>query len=469
MKHTLLLPLPLLLLAACTSDLPSDGPVPGTERIQVGFTLATSPTGANAWTYKDGEGNEFIQDGFCVMVDEQSREVEHIFYCQNKNQNLKEEAVTTTSGSTNITTTVGRKLFYTFVNLEKAEVEAAIQKVNGMESFTFTEGATVDTAKVNQAALAVSADNFAPTTTKGIPMTGRQYVSLAPSDNGRIRSLYVVRMMGKLQFDFTNATDNELTVESVSIDKLADNPEDGHTNLMLFPAPLTPTVNDGANTTIVPNLTDYGKQDDRYSTHTYTVGKKLAHGESTTLSVYVNESERPNTQFDEFMLTLKLKDKDGETEQRYALVSNENDDWDYIARNDWRHIPITIQDYVLELIPQDFPPIGVLPCSVKEADGTFTCTFHTYGDFHLYPRLTNRSTAQVIDSWTADDVEWKTLMDNTTLYATAPYWYSTGRYIHGTFKRHALGSSTHVLSLTADPEGVTARTFTVPVVIRRED
>lgn len=469
MKHTLLLPLPLLLLAACTSDLPSDGPKPGAERIQVGFTLATSSTGANAWTYKDGEGNEFIQDGFCVMIDEQSREVEHIFYCAQKNQNIKEGAVTTALGSNNITTSVGRKLFYTFANLTKEEVEAAIQKVNGMEGFTFNEHETVDTAKVNQAALAISADNFTPTTTKGIPMTGRQYVSLAPSDNGKVRSLYVVRMMGKLQFEFTNATANELTVESVSIDKLADNPEAGQANLRLFPAPLTPTINDGANVTIVPNLTDYGKLDSRYSTHTYDVGQKLAQGESTSLSVYVNESERPNTQFEEYTLTVKLKDKDGETEQRYALVSNENDDWDYIARNDWRHIPITIQDYVLELIPQDFPPIGVLPCSVKEADGTFTCTFHTFGAFHLYPRLTNRSTAQVIDTWTADDVEWKTLVDNTSLYETAPYWHSPGRYVHGTFKRYATGSSTHVLTLTANPEGVTARTFSVPVIIKRED
>ena len=211
----------------------------------------------------------------------------------------------------------------------------------------------------------------------------------------------------------------------------------------------------------------FRSRDNRYSTHSYAVNKTLTQGESTSLSVYVNETERPNTNFEEFMLTVKLKDKDGETEQRYALVSNEDDNWHYIARNDWRHIPITIQDYVLELIPQDFPPIGVLPCSVKEADGTFTCTFHTSGDFHLYPRLSNRSTAQVIDAWTAEDVEWETLVDNTTLYEEAPYWYATGRYVHGTFRQNVQGSSTHVLRLQAAPEGVSARTFTVPVIIHR--
>lgn len=467
--HSILLFTLLAVLAGCTADLPENGKGNGPQSVQVKFALTPTSANSNAWVYKDGEGDEFIQDGFCVMIDATTQKVEHLFYCpsSHEGQNFKSAIMLTAEGGTQISTTVGRKLFYNFANLTQAQVEAAVQQSLGQADFHFKENETVDTAKINQTALAVSADGFTPSTTQGIPMSGKQEVSISASDNGQIRTLNVVRMMGKLQLDFTNRTSAPVTVESVTLENLADNPSADKPNLMLFPFPVTPTTGDGANVTVKPNLTLEGKQ--HFSPHTYTVGKNLAVGETTTLKVYVNETDQPNTQFEQFILSVKLRTQSGTTEQRYSLVSDESDDWSYIARNDWRHIPIIFHDYLFELIPQDFPPIGVLPSSVKEADGTFTCTFHAGGDFHLQPRITNRATGQVVTNWTPSDVTWETLVDNTTLYKETPYWYGLGGYVHGCFNWNATGKSVHILRLTAEPEGVTARDFTAPVIINREN
>lgn len=455
----------LLLLAGCTEG--TDGPVhPEADSIRVGFTLAASGGTNGGWVYKNGEGDEFIQQGFCVMVNAETMKVEHLFFTKDNGQNVPYGNVTTASGSTYITTTVGRKLFYTFANLTQDEVESAVRSSNASAAdFHMAEDEALDTALLARTNIAVSADGFTPTRAKGIPMSGMQQITLAPSDNNQVRTLSVVRMVGKLQFDLTNGTASPLTVQSVTLDALSDNPADGEANLRLLPS-VTPTVGDGANVTIMPRLTPYGLA--HHSAHTYPVGRTLQSGQSTTVTVYCNETAAPNTRFNRFLLTVQLLAADGTTtSQRYSLLSDNLDDWSFVARNDWRRIPVTFHDYRFELIPQDFPPIGVLPCSVKETDGTFTCTFRSFGDFHLIPRITNRATGQIVKGWTPEGVTWTTVTPNDALYATVPYWYATGSYVHGTFRRGQTGQSTHILTLEADPEGVTARTFVAPVIINR--
>ncbi|MBR1545921.1 MAG: hypothetical protein IJ633_03870, partial [Prevotella sp.] len=70
--------------------------------------------------------------------------------------------------------------------------------------------------------------------------------------------------------------------------------------------------------------------------------------------------------------------------------------WDYIARNDYRIIPIVLDDYKLDMIPYDFPAIGVYPASVKEEDGIYTINFHDYGHFHLQPVVKKVSNGDVV-------------------------------------------------------------------------
>ena len=455
----------LLLFAGCAEG--TDGPDgPDRQSIQVAFTLAASGGTNGGWVYKNGEGDEFIQQGFLVMVNAETMKVEHLFFTKDNGQNIPYGNVTTASGSTFISTSVGRKIFYTFANLTQDEVESAVRRSNASASaFHFAEDEALDTALLARTNIAVSADGFTPTRAKGIPMSGMQQITLAPSDNDQVRTLSVVRMVGKLQFDLTNGAQQPLTVQSITLDALSDNPADDEANLRLLPS-VTPTVGDGANVTILPRLTPYGLA--HHSAHTYPVGRTLQSGQSTTVTVYCNETAAPNTRFSRFILTATLLAADGTTtSQRYSLLSDNLDDWSFVARNDWRRIPVTFHDYRFELIPQDFPPIGVLPSSVKEADGTFTCTFRSFGDFHLIPRITNRATGQIVKGWTPEGVTWTTVTPNDALYDEAPYWYATGAYVHGTFRRGQTGQSTHILTLEADPEGVTARTFVAPVIINR--
>jgi hypothetical protein len=81
------------------------------------------------------------------------------------------------------------------------------------------------------------------------------------------------------------------------------------------------------------------------------------------------------------------------------LISNNAQyEWNYIARNDYRIIPITLDDYKFELIPYDFPPIGVYPVSVKElntSENLYEFTFHDYGHFHLLPKVTKGGSTDV--------------------------------------------------------------------------
>ena len=470
----------LLLLGACTQDLPDN---PGhTDKTRVTFSLAlapvvTAPSQGSAWTPVLGSKEELVMNGFCVMVDAETSTVEHVFTSRDDDpKGQKYCNVYNDAGTREIQTSTGEKLFYTFANLSREKVEQAIAASTGIAGFQFTKDAVIDTAKINKATIAISGNNFQPSETNGIPMSGYQHLTIAATDQGKEIQLNVVRLLAKLEFEITNDTETPLYVDSIKFENITQNAPDENThNLFLFPAPLTPKENNATMITIKPNLTDWGKT--HYEKLTIPVRQTLGNNATTSVTYYINETAAPNTKYGDFMLTLNLRDNDatGIKQQRFALISNAEtqypDSWLYIARNDWRYIPIHLHDYLFELIPQDFPPIGVLPSSVKEADGTFTCTFHADGDFHLQPRITDRKTGKEVTGWTASGVNWQTVTPNAGLYTASgtPAWYTPGSYIHGTFAPNAKGQSTHVLTLTAAPEGNTARRFVCPVIINRED
>lgn len=470
----------LLLLGACTQDLPDN---PGhTDKKRVTFSLALTPAATEsasraAWTPVLGAEKELVMNGFCVMVDAETSMVEHVFKSRSEDEGKGQKYcnVYNDAGSRDIATSTGEKLFYTFANLSQEKVEKAIAASMNKTDFHFTKDAVLDTTQINKATIAISGNNFQPSETNGIPMSGYQHLTIAASHQGKEIQLNVVRMLAKLEFEISNDTQTPLYVDSIVFENITQNASDATPNLFLFPAPRTPKEYDQTMITIKPNLTEWGKT--HYEKQRISVKQTLAVGAKTNVVYYLNETAAPNTQFGDFMLTLNLRENDakGTKQQRFALISNaettHQDSWLYIARNDWRYIPIHLHDYLFELIPQDFPPIGVLPSSVKEADGTFTCTFHADGDFHLQPRITDRKTGKEVTGWTASDPKWQTIAPNASLYTASgtPAWYKPGSYIHGSFAPNATGQSTHVLTLTAAPEGNTARRFVCPVIIKRED
>lgn len=468
----------ILLLGACTQDLPDN---PGhTDKKRVTFSLALTPAATEsssraAWTPVLGEEKELVMNGFCVMVDAETSMVEHVFKSRSEDEGKGQKYcnVYNDEGSLEIKTSTGEKLFYTFANLSQEKVERAIAASMNKTDFRFTKDAVLDTTQINKATIAICGNNFQPSDDNGIPMSGYQHLTIAASHQGKEIQLNVVRMLAKLEFEISNDTQTPLYVENIVFENITKNAPDATPNLFLFPAPRTPKEYDQTMITIKPNLTKWGMEN--FEKQTIPVKQTLEVGAKTNVVYYLNETAAPNTTFGDFMLTLNLREKDatGTKQQRFALISNAEtkyqDSWLYIARNDWRYIPIHLHDYLFELIPQDFPPIGVLPSSVKEADGTFTCTFHADGDFHLQPCITDRKTGKEVTGWTASDPKWQTITPNPDLYTASgtPAWYKPGSYIHGSFAPNATGQSTHVLTLTAAPEGNTARRFVCPVIINR--
>ena len=260
----------------------------------------------------------------------------------------------------------------------------------------------------------INGNNFDPTATNnydvaGIPMSNKQTITAQDVK----KDLIVVRMMAKMKVSITNDTGDNVNVQSLTISDITQN---GENNLKLLPSyGVTPDYPDSmaATTTthqdIRPNLSSSATTGD----FTVTVGKNIANGATETLTFYINESATPQNAEGLFYLTLKMSN----TEYRYAIINDEdNHGWNYIARNDYRIIPIILDNYKLELIPYDFPPIGVYPVSVSEIDTEnhiYNFTFHDYGHFHLVPKVTNTSTSATVgynagsgDYWTLN-TDWE--------------------------------------------------------------
>ncbi|MBR6087003.1 MAG: hypothetical protein IKP84_03830 [Prevotella sp.] len=231
----------------------------------------------------------------------------------------------------------------------------------------------------------VDGNNFNPEATdngfgaKGIPMCNVQTKEITSSTTF---DLIVVRMMAKMELQITNETGAPVTIKSATLSNVTQN-DNG--NLKLLPALSNHDTMEPTHKDIQPNLGTAAQ-----GNVTVVVNKDVAVNATETVTFYVNESGTPANSEGLFYLTLEM-DNSGTSEYRYALISNDANEWNYIARNDYRKIPIGLDDLKFEIIPYDFPPIGVYPCSVKEVDAVnhiYDFQFHDYGHFHLLPKVT---------------------------------------------------------------------------------
>ena len=275
----------------------------------------------------------------------------------------------------------------------------------------FAEGATVTEAVANAVTVNLAGNGFDPDAAengygaKGIPMSNVQTKEISGSVNF---DLIVVRMIAKIKLQIKNATGAAVTINSATLSNITQN---GNDILKLLPSLAQHDTMEPAHGDIRPNM-GTATQDN----FTVAVGKTIANDATEEVTFYVNESATPANSEGLFYLTLEV-DNGGASEFRYALVSNDNSEWNYIARNDYRIIPIVLDDLKFEIIPYDFPPIGVYPVSVKEADVTnhvYDFQFHDYGHFHLLPKVT-KGGAEVDFSATTptsgSDYKW-TLINN---------------------------------------------------------
>lgn len=475
---------------ACSNDeLPdTEHPDASPQSITIRLDVAALPSlnahNSRGWQYATGnvEG-ENIQSAFTLMFDDKFN-IERILVLRadNKDKDLKTARMIDVANPSDTTglfrTTTGEKSFLTFVNIPREDVEAAYAKklnhTNPDPNFKFKVGESFasDEARtaLSEMSIAVCADDFnktAPSATHGIPMTGWHNAMLTyRTHDHRTFTVYALRMLSKLQFDFTNELGQRVKINSIEVDRLTDDATATNGNVKPFPHPATPFGPTDLTVTVKPSLLTTATQ----SPQTFSVDSEIETGKKVSCSFYVNETDVPNNVFHQFTLKLNLTLADGTTQQvRYALVSNESNEWNYIARNDWRIIPIRLQDYKLELVPQDFPPIGVLPAAVKSENDVFTCIFHASGDFHLKPQLVQYSTGKVVQTWKNRGPLFETLTPNDALYSEKPEWSVSEGCIHGSFASNQTGQSVHTLTLKCQPEGGVERLYVVPVIIDKQE
>lgn len=352
-----------MLLASCSSDQDIPDINNGREEgmnAKVNIRLSSSiPTtkapGDPVWT--EGEEGENMKSYAVVVTDNANKIIKVI------QKTLDSESKQEDIGQVELAE--GTYNFYSFANVT---------------DLTFTEGNTFyESMTYSSKALAFNTD--ASLKAVGIPMGNKQTVNVTSSTTDI--ELYTIRMMAKLEFQIKNETGQEVEISKISV---SDITEDADGNILILPK-YNGASEYAHNTACLPNLNASAY----YSDYSYTLSPsvKIADEGTSTLSFYVNESQARSPLY--HVITIDMNYAGMTVQQRYAML-----DWQYIARNNWRVIPITLTDYVFTCDVEAFTAIGVLPI-VTSAHNSLSVTFNgTYGEFHIKPSLKKLSDGSVI-------------------------------------------------------------------------
>lgn len=292
---------------------------------------------------------------------------------------------------------LGNATFYSFANITPAELGITM---------------TTTPAEIESKYYKVEG-NTAQLSAKGIPMSNKQTVNIT-SKKQQV-DLKVIRMMAKVELNFTNDTGYDLSIKSVKLTDITDNVAD---NVSLLPLK-------DASGNVVPNINAAATYKDYEVMIGGTAGTKVANGGKLQTTFYVNESVARNPKY--FVLSINT-DK-GTVTQRIAMT-----EWSKIARNDYLIIPVKLVDYRIELEPQVFTGIGVIPELSYNGD-RITATFKSYGEFHLKLHVYKRSNDTELTNWTYKSI--RTLEadpaggEGISIYDEEPYFEKRTKTFEG--------------------------------------
>lgn len=292
---------------------------------------------------------------------------------------------------------LGNATFYSFANITPAELGIT----------TATTPAEIESKyyKVEGNTTTLSA--------KGIPMSNKQTFNIT-SKKQQV-DLEVIRMMAKVELNFTNDTGYDLSIKSVKLTDITDNAAN---NVSLLPMK-------DASGNVVPNINASATYKDYTVSIGGTSGTQVKNGGTLRTTFYVNESVARNPKY--FVLSINT-DK-GTVTQRIAMT-----EWSKIARNDYLIIPVKLVDYRIELEPQVFTAIGVIP-ELKYDGDRITATFKSYGEFHLKLHVFKRSDNTELTNWTFKSI--RTLEadpaggEGTSIYDEEPYFEKRTKTFEG--------------------------------------
>lgn len=292
---------------------------------------------------------------------------------------------------------LGNATFYSFANITPAELGITM---------------TTTPAEIESKYYKVEG-NTAQLSAKGIPMSNKQTVNIT-SKKQQV-DLEVIRMMAKVELNFTNDTGYDLSIKSVKLTDITDNAAN---NVSLLPMK-------DASGNVVPNINASATYKDYTVSIGGTSGTQVKNGGTLQTTFYVNESVARNPKY--FVLSINT-DK-GTVTNRIAMT-----EWSKIARNDYLVIPVKLVDYRIELEPQVFTAIGVIPELSYSVD-RITATFKSYGEFHLKLHVIKRSDNTELNNWTIKGI--RTLEadpaggESTSIYDEAPYFDNRTKTFEG--------------------------------------
>ena len=318
---------------------------------------------------------------------------------------------------------LGSTTFYSFANIQPSEIGLA--SINSFPADLPT-GFDDKYYQVN--------GNTTTLDVKGIPMSNKQTVNI--TDKKQSVDLEVIRMMAKVELNFTNDTGYELNIKNVTLTDITDNAVD---NVSLLPMK-------DASGNVVPNINASATYKDYEVMIGGMSGTKVANGSKLQTTFYVNESVARNPKY--FVLSIDT-DK-GTVTKRIAMT-----EWSKIARNDYLVIPVKLVDYRIELEPQVFTGIGVIPELNYDGD-RITATFKSYGEFHLKLHVYKRSDNTELTNWTFKSI--RTLeadpaqAENVWIYDEEPYFEKRTKTFEGYISPRK-GYAIHEINVQIDGVG----------------
>lgn len=274
---------------------------------------------------------------------------------------------------------------YAFANMTQEQ----LYKLTGGENedgIKFSKDAAVPKDILNKACSGIINGfhgNSTIFTDDNIPMSGyKENITVENTIQERF-SIEVIRMLGKLEFSFTNKSKKTVSVKSIKFGDL-------HTGKI----PLMPDYSNlkPSGASVAPKLlSDVTTQD---YTHTVTELFLDTGDEDKRTHFYVRESRADNHPTGKYHFALEIERK-GETSVENTLYAL-TEDLSHINRNDYILIPVIINDYSLKLDVRFYPPIGGYPAVILEdKDEEYYVKFGTEGYFEIFPQVIENGTVEL--------------------------------------------------------------------------
>lgn len=453
--HTALILMVLAFISACSTDSAdpiqggSGGDNPG-DKITVHMTLSTASSSGTRATlsWNDGVDAENMKSWVVAFV--------------------KDGKVVSFAENTNVSENNRIKDDVTIKDLPK---ESATYQVYSFANLTATELCISKDATVNFDDKKWKMDgNGFDVTTKGIPMSNKQEVTINASGKPDKTELWVVRMLAKVTLQFRNPSSTPLEINDITISDITKNSKDNADayNIMLLPKH---SGADKDEVTCIPNLVGQAATDNyRY---TLSSPKTIKAGVTdykpeNEISFYVNESAAGNTSK---YFIINLNTSTGV--KRYALFQ----DWTTIARNDHHILPISLDDYKLKFDVQAFSAIGLYP-SITDNGTTlsYTC-YYPEEEFHIQPKVVKASDDTEVTGIDNTKVKWELIKeegmaDETAnaqlVFKTLPSWNTSTGYFEGIFNDDKADKQSALYKVTVPVPGASGKELIYKILFTKD-